>query len=604
MAVYYTNYLTGDDTTGDGSWANPYKTIYRGTQSISANGDEVRAVGSGWTDLPGTLTFTYNLPVINTSEDLTAFFPELSSGTSNNKVIITVDDEFGFYKSVLSVVAVTPTQLVMAVPWAGTQGDLDVKRLTTQHYYSNTVPFSPLGASQIYEAIDVTKISTYENLKITGGWTAEGIRDGITAFVCAFTPATGNAGYPLNQSFSPAGGAQNLYISGFAMVNHGGFNLASNSRHAIGDMWFIRCGGTFNAGSTDIVNLSGEIANMYSYDSRLNFTWQCGDPNNNQLTFNLWQTYATISNGDHGPLVGGTFTGGGTYNPSKVFNKLYFRRTYNDNYMGYGNVAWFELGGSFNAAPLLIEELYVYANNPTKDHVQFPIMRTTNGYPSVWIKKLYGFGPVGFTIAPVGAASFATLGDGTQTLNDLRLCSTGGQNVNLDSVTRNFRVLASDGTFRAYGPVASGGQGDNIVMVVREETVEKVTGTNSLAVYGSRKHPGRTSSINVETIAPIAYIPAFTATKTLTIKMKSSGVNPAQWSKFRLALDSGLGVTTMWNGNITGLSTEWQDFVYTIDTTAYTIPETMTNFPLGIEQINLPDEQTGEILYIDSITLV
>jgi len=58
MAIVYCDWATGDDTNGNGSYSNPYKTITKATTGRTG-GDEVRVAKSPEpTSLTGTVGFT------------------------------------------------------------------------------------------------------------------------------------------------------------------------------------------------------------------------------------------------------------------------------------------------------------------------------------------------------------------------------------------------------------------------------------------------------------------------------------------------------------------------------------------------------------------
>lgn len=78
MAIVYCSWATGDDTTGDGTAANPYKTITKASTSRSP-GDEVRVAKSPEpTALTGTVGFTFNSTAVTGVG--TAFLSELAIG--------------------------------------------------------------------------------------------------------------------------------------------------------------------------------------------------------------------------------------------------------------------------------------------------------------------------------------------------------------------------------------------------------------------------------------------------------------------------------------------------------------------------------------------
>jgi len=71
MTINYCDYTLGNDTTGDGSAGNPYKTINKASTGLGG-GDEVRcAKSSAPTSLTGTLSWVNGSTSISTSDDLT-----------------------------------------------------------------------------------------------------------------------------------------------------------------------------------------------------------------------------------------------------------------------------------------------------------------------------------------------------------------------------------------------------------------------------------------------------------------------------------------------------------------------------------------------------
>jgi len=154
MAILYTDYLTGNDTTGNGTIATPYKTINK-AMTIGDNGDEVRVAGSGFTALSGTVTATINTSTTwNTSVNLTGV---LLPGD-----IITVNDaEFGNEKFFYKVFSVGTTSIVVDGAWNRTANvNLTFSKVTTQHYYTTT-------ASVTFETVNITGKT---NFIVRGGW--------------------------------------------------------------------------------------------------------------------------------------------------------------------------------------------------------------------------------------------------------------------------------------------------------------------------------------------------------------------------------------------------------------------------------------------------
>lgn len=94
--IKYCSFATGDDSTGDGSYGNPYKTIDKASTGLTG-GDEVRVAKSpANTALTGTITFTLGSTGITGSGTL--FTTELAvgdyiqGGDSNWYEVVTITD--------------------------------------------------------------------------------------------------------------------------------------------------------------------------------------------------------------------------------------------------------------------------------------------------------------------------------------------------------------------------------------------------------------------------------------------------------------------------------------------------------------------------------
>jgi hypothetical protein len=80
MAIKYCDYVSGNDSTGDGTYSSPYKTIPKAVTGLTG-GDSVRcAKTSDPVDLTGNLTWTYNSRVVTTASDLTGTIDPKKAG--------------------------------------------------------------------------------------------------------------------------------------------------------------------------------------------------------------------------------------------------------------------------------------------------------------------------------------------------------------------------------------------------------------------------------------------------------------------------------------------------------------------------------------------
>jgi hypothetical protein len=158
MAIICTNYLTGNDTTGDGSVATPYKTIIKALSLASSN-DEIRVAGGQWIPITGTLTFTNGTATVNTTTDLRSVL--------SVKDVLTFDDgEFGFDKFHVAITAITASTLTLQTFWTGpTITTSSLYKLDTYSYDFTT---SNTGIESFNTAACLPNGRT--GISISGGW--------------------------------------------------------------------------------------------------------------------------------------------------------------------------------------------------------------------------------------------------------------------------------------------------------------------------------------------------------------------------------------------------------------------------------------------------
>lgn len=167
MTILYVDLASGNDSTGNGTAALPYKTISKGTTGLTG-GDECR-VGSNTapTALTGTIAFTNGSVAAATSADLTA---ELAVGD-----IVGVNAAGEGWWVVASIIS-TVVSLVHQY-WSG---DTDYDNDAVTAYKLNPI------ASTTYETINASGVSVASRLKVSGGWNlATETQDGITSIARA-----------------------------------------------------------------------------------------------------------------------------------------------------------------------------------------------------------------------------------------------------------------------------------------------------------------------------------------------------------------------------------------------------------------------------------
>jgi len=153
MAIVYCSWATGNDTSGDGSAGNPYKTITKASTGLTG-GDEVRVAKSpDPTNLTGTLSFTNNSTTVTGSDTL--FKTELAIGD----FVLGGD---GYWWEVVTITSNTAATLYKK--YSGTtQSGVSSQKLgvtDTGAADSSTTQVQVVSSSGTSSA----------NLKISGGW--------------------------------------------------------------------------------------------------------------------------------------------------------------------------------------------------------------------------------------------------------------------------------------------------------------------------------------------------------------------------------------------------------------------------------------------------
>jgi len=153
MAIVYCSWATGDDDTGDGSAANPYKTITKASTSRAA-GDEVRVEKSpDPTALTGTTAWTLNGTTVTGTDTL--FMTELAIGD-----FISAPD--GNWYEVITLTSNTSATLYKKYPSATASGHSSQKLGVTDTGAASTNTTAVQTVSSSGSAVDY--------LYITGGW--------------------------------------------------------------------------------------------------------------------------------------------------------------------------------------------------------------------------------------------------------------------------------------------------------------------------------------------------------------------------------------------------------------------------------------------------
>lgn len=153
MAIVYCSWATGDDTTGTGTAANPYKTITQASTSRTA-GDEVRVAKSpDPTALTGTTAWTLNSTTVTGTDTL--FTTELAIGD-----FISAPD--GGWYEVITLTSNTSATLKAKYPSATASGHSSQKLGVTDTGEAAS------GSTQVQVVNSSGNSSAF--LYISGGW--------------------------------------------------------------------------------------------------------------------------------------------------------------------------------------------------------------------------------------------------------------------------------------------------------------------------------------------------------------------------------------------------------------------------------------------------
>lgn len=230
MATWHTDYLLGNDTTGNGSAALPYKTIGKAF-SVAAANDTVKVAGSTLSDVPGlTLTSQGGSSFIFTANiDPTGL---IAAGD----VLSLTDPLWGADKFFFRVVSISGLNVTLSSPSLPNVA-MSVRKFNQIHYATSTT-------GTIFESG-----TQPNNIQLLGGWNSDfTLQNGWT--VARFQNASVNS---TSGVFLNIGSNGNLtYRERFAIFNMTTAFPGSINEEYWGDMIFVRVANTM--GSVPLTN--------------------------------------------------------------------------------------------------------------------------------------------------------------------------------------------------------------------------------------------------------------------------------------------------------------------------------------------------------------
>jgi hypothetical protein len=518
MAIWYTDYLTGNDTTGDGTIATPYKTVNK-AMTVGTNGDEIRVAGSGFTALAGTVTCSSNgLTTWTTSVNQT--------GIINPGDIITVNDaEFGDQKFFYKVQTVAPTTITVDGAWNRTPNvALTFSKITTQHYYTTT-------ANTTFENVS---IAGKTNFKITGGWTSSfTAQDGWT--VMNYQGASSTAKSGTGFTGIQGGNTGSIYFDRF-MLSHlnTGFG-GSTSRWFMGTLAFVYFTGTSPYGAAPLTEHGYGVPDLYLtnsvYTTLLGASYSIANDAPQQQFGNIW--YAnTASPSTNSPVIIKT-------------NNFYGRSMYSTGLQGYG----ITIGGFIN-----INNLYIATQGAAGTTENIVLFGNNGGSNSSVYNNIEVLGNnlSGYKLAISNSQNGATINFiklDTKKIEDFALAGSG---FNYYSTTPIGYIKDIEGDKQVYNSTGIA-FADNSVFD---------TGTNSLRL-------SKLEAINSQPTRMVIdqYFNSTSTAKTITIRAKASASTTAtvclMTSLQQLGNQQTGNIGFNYKPQTISLTTSWQDFTYT-----------------------------------------
>ena len=588
MAVFYTDFLNGDDTTGDGSFATPYKTIFKATEVISANGDEVRAMGQTSTLLPGVNTLTFNNQYISTSVDLTSYFPD---NHGYIRVIVPGGDDmyarvYNPSVSQLDMTAYTKSGLAT--------GAYDIEVIPFTYFAGNAVtPVSPNGTGGYYEEVS-SNVASYTDIKITGGWDTATTQNGYTSFVTrgsSYSNKYGTAAIKYTQNRGA-----DLEFGNLDIVNMNGFIKDSNVSFSLsGWLRGIHCGTAFfgNSNFGIVGNKAATIPFLYSNYARMgDTTYSAGAPPADLAYPVIFDILIDAGNQSLYLSIPGNY--------NQAWNKNnpddYYVQTRHAKYRYMNNTNYYTIlnSASYGYKIETIED--VTANVPGATYVgqinsSSYANKIGNFIPNANGNKIICTG-IGYNYPMNG---LSTAGDGTVSIEDMS--SSEGNYFNtlqhagsVNNIMKPTILNSVEGIWYAYSEQYT-------QVLYRPNTTDFVTGVNSLEVlYVSAPTTG---TLKINKMAQFQKWPSIEGSRTVTLKMKNLNLSQTAYT---LSATYGNIFNSFADSQPAILSGSWIDYTLTIN------PATIADWddnPLGFITVYIQTDSTvnGAHYLLDSITV-
>lgn len=583
MATLHSDFLLGNDTTGNGSASLPYKTIVKSLQ-VAADGDLVKVAGGQFVSAGGTGTCTARGTTIATSTDLTSQFVVGDLVAVDTSLV----DGFPIWANVFQVGSITSTTITLR-SGINTQvaGTFDLYKISTIHY--STASFVTFETASSITANQVT---------VEGGW------DSTFTTQFGWTVANRNAA-----SFSTSAAFMSwnnlikpeIVFNKFLFCNIMGWT-GGNSSIGINELALSWSGSSASPFGTSNFGVYAPSSvgwtTLYSNGYALNASWNGGGNKPNTLQLKQWSTPQILD----GIKVGWSANEGQLTGPSIRTLEAHWRSAGSQ-----GNVsAACPISTSASMGDVYVDDLSMWIGGASISPI-FGSLGTTNAWRYIGDLKVYIMDST-----RSGITAFR------QNLNTSSIGYVAPWNLNCQSFefeqlpwltygsTPGSRAVADSQAAMIYGRDATGNQKvvDGGGIVRWADTTEFVTGSNSL------RTKLLTNTVGADTVRYyVGHFAKPASTFTVTLKMKASktiliGNNS---SKLELQYGPSFATYTDVTPSTTTLGTTWTDVTFTLDPSTLSMWNTGDDglvqmlIPIGTGQVSTPDEVV--YLWIDSLTV-
>ncbi len=505
MATWYTDNINGNDTTGNGTIATPYKTINKAV-TVAANNDTINVAGSDFTAVTGILNpSSLGSNTLSTSVDMTATMPVGTIFTVNDPV-------WGSRKVFFKVQTITATTMTVNTGWWLSSPGAPVggiEKLTNVHYSTATANVNQ------DDLITLNKTG----ISIQAGWTNNfTAQDGITAF--SYT-GSGLSGTALR--------CTNNFMFGMTVNNLLFANVTGLS------------GLTGSTGANTI-----KYGNMYTTGG----TFQVSIPEAAPTGANFYLNHTAFSSFGTSMPSGTTFNIENMYVAAQIIigSNEFFQFTINNLYAKAATTS-VNLTGILDRMSFDINNLYIAWSQLASADQAFTLFRNQDGWAIVRnIVNQGNFGGAGKRPIWLRQAAIAQVQIIAPTINvdTLGIQATAGiQNYHFHNSFQP--IIDIEGEKQYYG---AGG------IIYADPTVYE-TGTNSLRV---NKAAYPSSFVPIKDF----YISSSTA-KTISIRFKASAAGTVNFS---IMPNGKLNTTLTYTGlyvQAKSVTTNWTTVTYTID---------------------------------------